>query len=64
MVEKSRNCRTAQDSPKVRAVNVRESVYNAITEEAKRLNISRSMLVRLAVESYLARNAAPQKETR
>jgi len=49
---------------KVRAVNVRESVYNAITEEAKRLNISRSMLVRLAVESYPARNAAPQKETR
>ena len=49
---------------KVRAVNVRESVYEAITAEAKRLNISRSMLVRLAVESYLARNAAPQKETR
>lgn len=47
---------------KPRAISVREATYQMITEEALRRGISRSLLVRLAVESFTARN--PVKETR
>lgn len=47
---------------KPRAIGVREITYQLVTEEAKKRGISRSLLVRLAVESFTARN--PVKETR
>lgn len=47
---------------KPRAISVREATYQMITEEASKRGISRSLLVRLAVESFTARN--PVKETR
>lgn len=51
-----------EEKPKPRAIGVREITYQLVTEEAKKRGISRSLLVRLAVESFTARN--PVKETR
>jgi hypothetical protein len=51
-----------QEKPKPRAISVRESTYRMITEEARRLGISRAVLVRFAVEAFISRNK--QKETR
>ena len=47
---------------KPRAISVRESTYQMITAEARRLGISRAVLVRFAVEAFITRNK--QKETR
>lgn len=51
-----------EEKPKPRAIGVREITYQMITEEAARRGISRSLLVRLAVESFTSRH--PVKETR
>lgn len=53
---------TEQEKPKPRAISVRESTYQMITAEARRLGISRAVLVRFAVEAFITRNK--QKETR
>lgn len=53
---------TKQDKPERRAISVRESTYQMITAEARRLGISRAVLVRFAVESFI--NKAKNKETR
>lgn len=53
---------TKQDKPQPRAISVRESTYQMITAEARRLGISRAVLVRFAVESFI--NKAKAKETR
>lgn len=50
------------EKPRTHAVNVRPYTYRMITEAAVQRGISRSLLVRLAVESYTARG--PKKETR
>ena len=51
-----------EEKPKPRAISVRESTYRMITEEARRLGISRAVLVRFAMEAFISRNK--QKETR
>ena len=51
-----------EEKPKPRAISVRESTYQMITAEARRLGISRAVLVRFAVEAFINRNK--QKETR
>lgn len=51
-----------EEKPKPRAISVRESTYQMITAEARRLGISRAVLVRFAVEAFITRNK--QKETR
>lgn len=51
-----------QETRKARAISVRESTYQIISDEARRLGISRSILVRMAVESFINKNTA--KETR
>lgn len=38
-----------------RAISVRESTYQLITEAAKERGITRALLVRAAVEQYIAR---------
>jgi hypothetical protein len=53
---------TKQDKPQPRAISVRESTYQIITAEARRLGISRAVLVRFAVESFI--NKGKAKETR
>ena len=53
---------TTEPQLKPRSVNVREATYQIITEEARRRGISRSLLVRLAVEAFAARHGI--KETR
>lgn len=53
---------TNETQPKPRAISVRETTYQMITEEARRRGVSRALLVRLAIESFTARN--PLKETR
>lgn len=53
---------TEEEKPKPRAISVRESTYQMITAEARRLGISRAVLVRFAVEAFITRNK--QKETR
>lgn len=51
-----------EEKSKPRAISVRESTYQMITAEARRLGISRAVLVRFAVESFI--NKAKAKETR
>ena len=51
-----------EEKPKPRAISVRESTYQMITAESRRLGISRAVLVRFAVEAFITRNK--QKETR
>ena len=51
-----------QEQRKPRAISVRESTYQMITAEARRLGISRAVLVRFAVESFI--NKGKTKETR
>ena len=51
-----------EEKLKPRAISVRESTYQMITAEARRLGISRAVLVRFAVEAFITRNK--QKETR
>lgn len=53
---------TNETQLKPRAISVREATYRMITEEAAKRGISRSLLVRIAVEAFTARN--PTKETR
>jgi hypothetical protein len=48
--------------PVPRAISVREETYQLITREAKARGMSRSLLVRAAVEAFVAR--LPRVETR
>lgn len=40
-----------------RAVNVRETTYQMVTEAARERGISRALVVRIAMEQFLARSA-------